>query len=82
MLLVTTDTVPGYVIEQVHGVVVGQAGVFSSAQDQLAKEAASKGANAVVGLRYNGDRDVFAYGTAVVVRRDNRRADRRPRSAA
>jgi uncharacterized protein YbjQ (UPF0145 family) len=68
MLLVTTDTVPGQVIEQVHGLVVGKAGAFSYAQDQLAKEAMSKGANAVVGVRYNGDRHVFAYGTAVVVR--------------
>lgn len=68
MLLVTTDTIPGHVIEHVHGLVVGKAGALTYAQDQLAKEATSRGTNAVVGMRYNGDRHVFAYGTAVVIR--------------
>jgi uncharacterized protein YbjQ (UPF0145 family) len=80
VLLVTTDTIPGYTIEKVLGLVVGD-GHREDARPltALINQAESKGANAVVGVRfaqYQGGSSpylgpesyLFAYGTAVMVR--------------
>jgi uncharacterized protein YbjQ (UPF0145 family) len=75
MLLVTTETIPGYTIEQVLGLVLGE-GVANAVQVRLTEQATSMGANAVVGVRCGrggggGGGSIpalVAYGTAVVVR--------------
>ncbi|GAB2861070.1 hypothetical protein GCM10022221_71020 [Actinocorallia aurea] len=80
MLIVTTDTVPGYEIRYVRGAVSG-AGVAHGGLSQARREAIDKlkqdteryGCNAVVGMRFancplgDGSFEVYAYGTAVLV---------------
>jgi uncharacterized protein YbjQ (UPF0145 family) len=77
MLIVTTETIPGYQIEAVAGLVdVHELGSRAHALEtrtavrrRLAEEAIALGANAIVGARIDTvmDQTTYAYGTAVWV---------------
>ncbi|GAA3237171.1 YbjQ family protein [Actinocorallia longicatena] len=82
MLIVTTDTLPGYEIRFVRGAVSGMglqssgAGGLTDARrvaiERLKADAERHGCNAVLGMRFentvlgNGGFEVCAYGTAVM----------------
>jgi uncharacterized protein YbjQ (UPF0145 family) len=73
MLITTTETVPGYVIERVLGLVeAGSWWSFRGGRRRVARIAQSMGANAIVGAGYAGSPGLLSsslfYGTAVVVR--------------
>jgi uncharacterized protein YbjQ (UPF0145 family) len=73
MLMTTTETIPGYTIERVLGLV--EAGTylsFRSVRNRVTRQAAALGANAIVGIQYSGLRPTgfggcVLAGTAVVV---------------
>jgi uncharacterized protein YbjQ (UPF0145 family) len=77
VLIVTTETIPGYQIEAVAGLVdvhvLGSRAhaidMRSAVRQRLAEEAAELGANAIVGVRIDtgADQTTYAYGTAVWV---------------
>jgi uncharacterized protein YbjQ (UPF0145 family) len=78
VLLVTTESVPGFEVGDVLGLVAGEAGDRKRALDVLARTAAERGADAVLAVRMDSsasggafvsDRESFAYGTAVRLRR-------------
>jgi uncharacterized protein YbjQ (UPF0145 family) len=72
--MTTTETIPGYAIERVIGLVeAGSYLSFDSVRARVAGKAATLGANAIVGMNYAGGRPTgfsgcVLYGTAVVVR--------------
>jgi uncharacterized protein YbjQ (UPF0145 family) len=73
-LMVTTETVPGYVIERVLGLVVGSSSFsLEGARRKAVRQAEQLGANALLAARFAGGSGgsfsgtVF-YGTAVVIR--------------
>ena len=74
MLMTTTDTVPGYAVERVIGLVeAGSYWSFRSVRAKVARKAATLGANAIVAAGYAGGRPsgfsgCVIYGTAVVLR--------------
>lgn len=73
MLMTTTETIPGYTIEHVLGLVeAGSYWGIRPVRGRVARKAAAFGANAVVGVHYAGGRPsgfsgCLLYGTAVVV---------------
>lgn len=73
MLMTTTETIPGYTIERVLGLVqAGSYWGFWPVRGRVTKEAVALGANAIVGMHYAGGRPsgfsgCVLYGTAVVV---------------
>jgi len=83
MLLVTTDSVSGYIIKKTLGLVMAvrefrlsrpRKAIYEAISTIIA-QAKARGANAIVGLRINtltgGEiMTVIAYGTAVVVHSD------------
>ncbi|WP_106398278.1 YbjQ family protein [Actinocorallia populi] len=80
MLIVTTDTIPGYEVRYVRGAVSGAgiahgglSGARREAIERLKADAERYGCNAVLGMRFancaigDGSFEVYAYGTAVLV---------------
>jgi uncharacterized protein YbjQ (UPF0145 family) len=76
LLLVTTETVPGYEIVDVIGFVCGAAADRGKALDRMEEQAVEWEADAIVAVRLDSsasggafvsDREAFAYGTAVRV---------------
>jgi hypothetical protein len=73
MLMTTTETIPGYTIERVLGLVeAASSWGFRPVRGRVAGKAAALGANAIVGVHYAGGRPsgfsgCVLYGTAVVV---------------
>jgi len=71
--MVTTDTIPGYTIERVLGLVeAGSWLSFETVRARVKKKAAALGANAIIGMHYAGGRPTgfsgcVLSGTAVVV---------------
>jgi uncharacterized protein YbjQ (UPF0145 family) len=108
VIVVTTDTIPGYRIKEVKGLVVGVAArsshfgrdlaallrniaggevreyieLLNKAKDEairrMVQEAKAKGANAVIGFRLAttnisaGVAELYAYGTAVLVEKEQK----------
>jgi uncharacterized protein YbjQ (UPF0145 family) len=77
VLLVTTESLPGFEVVDVLGLVAGESPNRERALEALARTAAERGADAVLAVRIDSsasggafvsDRDAFAYGTAVKVR--------------
>jgi uncharacterized protein YbjQ (UPF0145 family) len=74
MLMTTTEAIPGYVIEQVLGLVEASTTLgVGTARNRMVRKAEQIGANAVVGARYAGGSGgglsgTICYGTAVVAR--------------
>ena len=76
MLMTTTETIPGHVIERVLGLVEASSSFRGlSVRGDITRQAERLGANAVVAMRYaGGSGNRFAiggtvcYGTAVVTR--------------
>jgi uncharacterized protein YbjQ (UPF0145 family) len=74
MLMTTTETIPGYTIERVLGLVEATSSWgFRPVRGSIARKATALGANAIVGMHYAGGRPAgfsgcVLYGTAVVVR--------------
>ena len=81
MLLATTETLPGYTIEKVLGIVLAVREFKASrprkaiyeALNTIISQAKGRGANAIIGLRINtstGDEvnAIIAYGTAAIVK--------------
>jgi uncharacterized protein YbjQ (UPF0145 family) len=77
VLLVTTDSLPGFEVVEVLGLVAGEAGNRERALEVLARTAAERGADAVLAVQMDSsasggafvsDRESFAYGTAVKLR--------------
>jgi uncharacterized protein YbjQ (UPF0145 family) len=71
--MTTTETIPGYTIERVLGLVeAGSYWGFRPVRGRVTRKAAALGANAIVGMRYAGGRPsgfsgCVLYGTAVVL---------------
>jgi uncharacterized protein YbjQ (UPF0145 family) len=74
MLMTTTETIPGHVIERVLGLVEASSSLRGlSIRGDLTRQAERLGANAVVAVRYAGGSGfsfsgTVCYGTAVVTR--------------
>jgi uncharacterized protein YbjQ (UPF0145 family) len=74
MLMTTTETIPGYAVERVIGLVeAGSSWSFRSVRKRVTRKATTLGANAVVALHYAGGQPTgfsgcILYGTAVVLR--------------
>ena len=68
VIMVTTDTVPGRRIVQVHWLITAESDRLDKAQNGLISQAHAVGANAVVGFRWAADHGLLiAYGTAVTI---------------
>ena len=67
VIVVTTDTVPGRRIVDVGGLLVAT-GYWENAYNDLIQQAATSGANAIVGFRWaTGNGGTIGYGTAVTI---------------
>jgi uncharacterized protein YbjQ (UPF0145 family) len=73
MLMTTGETIHGHTIQRVLGLVEATSSFgFKSIRDRITRKAETLGANAIVGVRYEGGRPAgvsgcVLYGTAVVV---------------
>ena len=73
MLMTSTETIPGYSVDAVLGLVeAGSYISFRSVRKRVTRQAARLGANAILGMQYAGGRPTgvggcVLYGTAVVV---------------
>jgi uncharacterized protein YbjQ (UPF0145 family) len=57
MLMTTTETIPGYTIERILGLVeAGSYWGFRAVRGRVTKQAADLGANAIVSMHYTGGR--------------------------
>jgi uncharacterized protein YbjQ (UPF0145 family) len=82
MIVVNTETIAGYQIVEVKGIVQGNTELLTEsrreAMERMLMQAQQLGANAVVNVRFStssvtaGAAELYAYGTAVVVRQDAR----------
>jgi uncharacterized protein YbjQ (UPF0145 family) len=78
MLMTTTEAIPGYVVEQMLGLVEASTTLgVGTARSRMVRKAERMGANAVVGARYAGGSGAglsgtICYGTAVIVRSQSR----------